>query len=47
MIAAILVLFHGVGNDSVPVENVFPVYSGSFLSSCYCEFAFNTILLSI
>ena len=47
MIAAITVLLHGVGNDPVPVENVFPLYSGSFLSSCYCGFAFNTILLSI
>jgi hypothetical protein len=47
VIAAITVLLHGVGNDPVPVENVFPLYSGSFLSSSYCDFAFNTILLFV
>jgi len=44
--AAINVLLHGVGKDSVPDENFCPLYSGSFLSSCYCEFAFKSILLS-
>ena len=47
MTAAIKFLLHGVGNDPVPVENVFPFYSGSFLSLYYCGFAVNTILLSI
>jgi hypothetical protein len=40
VIVAITVLLHGVGDDPVRVENVFLLYSGSSLSSCYCGFAY-------
>jgi len=47
MIAVKTVLFRGVDNCPVPAENVFLFYSGSFLISCHCGFAVNTVLLTI